>query len=197
MYGHALKDMKPALQQVHHKWQDQIELLEKYTLTLQITKVIWEYPSPGWVKVNTYGASRGNLGRSAIGFVLRNEGTNTEAEEKAVLEAMRYCVEHDYILIELHIDSILIKNVVNGEWSIPWCVAEYVEEIKELIARCNVTVAHTLRERNSLADHLANYALEFGSIEAHCFWELDIQGRRIVNNDKLQCPYLRIRVARN
>lgn len=40
---------------------------------LKITKVIWEYPTPGWIKVNTDGASRGNLGRSLIGFVLRDE----------------------------------------------------------------------------------------------------------------------------
>ncbi|XP_070010689.1 uncharacterized protein [Nicotiana sylvestris] len=164
-----IKYRKPGLQQVPHKWPEQIELLEKYTPMLHITKVIWEYPSPRWVKINTYGASRGNPRRSAIGFVLRNEkgdvlyahgtqeGTNTEAEARAILEAMRYYVEHDYILIELHTDSILIKNTVNGERFVPWCVAEYVEEIKELMARYNVTVAHTLREGNRLADHLANY----------------------------------------
>lgn len=93
---------------------DQIELLEKYTPTLQITKVIWEYPRPGWVKVNIDGASRGNPGRSSIGLMLRNEegdvlyaygkeaheGSNTKAEAKAILEAMRYCVELDYFLID-------------------------------------------------------------------------------------------------
>lgn len=69
-------------------------------------------------------------------------------------------------------------------------------EIKELILRINVKVNHTLREGNKLADNLANYALDAGPIEAHCFEELDIQSNRIVQNDKLQCPYLRIRVAR-
>lgn len=65
---------------------------------LQITKVMWEYESPGWVKVNTDGASKENPGRSSIGFLLRNEegdviyafvkevqeGTKTEAEAKAI-----------------------------------------------------------------------------------------------------------------
>lgn len=58
-------------------------------------------------------------------------------------------------------------------------------------------VSHIMREGNCLADHLANYTLDKGDIEAHSFAELDVQGRRIVNSDKLQCPYLRIKVARN
>lgn len=48
-----------------------------------------------------------------------------------------------------------------------------------------------MREGNCLADHLANYALDVGNIEANCFQELDTKGRKIVNNDKLLCPYLR------
>lgn len=53
-------------------------------------------------------ASRENLGRSLIGFVLRDEEgdvkyargkeiqetTNSEAEAAAILEALRYCVYH-------------------------------------------------------------------------------------------------------
>lgn len=109
---------------------------------------------------------------------------------------MRYCVAQNYTPIDLHTDSLLIKNVVIGEWNVPWVVVEYVEEIKELMQINNIIVNHTLREGNKLADNLANYALDKGLIEAHCFEELDIQSRSIVNNDKLQCPYLRIKVAR-
>lgn len=178
---------------------------------LKYTKVMWDCPSPGWIKVNTDGASRGNPGRSAIGYVLRNEegdltygygrevqeGTNSEAEAQAILEAMRFCIDNDYILIELHTDSMMLKNVLHGEWKIPWCIYTQVEKIRQLMAKANVTVVHTFREGNCLANHLANYALDMGTMVAHSFWELDIQGRRIVNNDKLQCPYLRVKVARN
>lgn len=72
-----------------------------------------------------------------------------------------------------------------------------MEEVKDLMARCNGTVAHTFREGNNLADHLANYALDVGLIECDYFNELDIQEKRLVNNDKMQCPYLRVRVERN
>ncbi|MCE3216498.1 hypothetical protein HAX54_006712, partial [Datura stramonium] len=43
---------------------------------------------------------------------------------------------------------------------------------------------------NQLADHLANNALDHGDIAVHSFNELDTQGRKIINSDKLQCPYL-------
>ncbi|XP_070039282.1 uncharacterized protein [Nicotiana tomentosiformis] len=178
-----IKFRKLGLHNVPHKWPDQIDMLENYMPKLKITKVHWEYSSPGWVKVNTNGASRGNPGRSSIGFVLRNEegdvlyacgkevqeGTNSESEAKAMLEALRYCVEHDFILIELHTDSMLITNVVTGVWTVPWSVAAYVEDIKELMAQCNVTVAHNLREGNRLADHLTNFAIDIGPMEAHYF----------------------------
>lgn len=107
------------MQNVPHKLPDLLALLEQYTPTLKITKVIWEYPTAGWIKLNTDGASSGNPGRSSIGFVLRNEegnviyacgkevqeGTNTEAETHAILNALRYYIAHDYTLIQLHTDS--------------------------------------------------------------------------------------------
>lgn len=43
------------------------------------------------------------------------EGTNSEVEARAILEALRYCVQHDFIIIELHTDLMLIKNIVNEE----------------------------------------------------------------------------------
>lgn len=173
--------------------------------------MLWEFPSQGWIKVNTDGAARGNPGRSLIGFVLRNEegdvvyacgkeipeGSNTVAEASAINEALKCCVENDYVLIDFHTDSMLLKNAITGEWKSPWAICVVVEKIKEMMARCNVTVKHTFREGNNLADHIANYALDIGPIEYNCLEDLDAQDRRLVNSDKMQCPYLRVRVARN
>lgn len=66
-----------------------------------------------------------------------------------------------------------------------------------LMEECNIRISHILREDNSLADHLANHALDNGDIEAHGFAQLDSLARRIVNLDKLQYPYLRVKVAKN
>ncbi|XP_075099449.1 uncharacterized protein LOC142176224 [Nicotiana tabacum] len=124
-----VKFRKPSIQRVPHRWPDLLNKMESYLPKLKYTKVMWDCPSPGWIKVNTDGASRGNPGRSEIGYVLRNEegdltygygrevqeGTNSEAEAQAILEAMRFCIDNDYILIELHTDSMMLKNVLNRE----------------------------------------------------------------------------------
>lgn len=48
-----------------------------------------------------------------------------------------------------------------------------MEEIRDLMSRGNVTVSHTFREGNRLADHMANYALDVGPVECHSFEDLD------------------------
>lgn len=58
------------------------------------------------------------------------EGTNNEDKARAVLGALRYCVNHDYVLIELHTDSKVIKNVLQGTWNFLWNIDAYVEKIK-------------------------------------------------------------------
>ncbi|XP_070047336.1 uncharacterized protein [Nicotiana tomentosiformis] len=74
------------------------------------TQVLWELPPQGWIKVNSDGASRGNLGRSSIGFALRDdEGkirfscgkvihvtTNNEAEALSIMEALKYCEDKGF-----------------------------------------------------------------------------------------------------
>lgn len=80
-------------------------MMENYTPRLKVKKVIWTFPEEGWLKVNTDGASRGNPGRSAIGYCIRDEKgdivytvgkeiketTNIEAETVAIVEVLRYC----------------------------------------------------------------------------------------------------------
>ncbi|XP_075083401.1 uncharacterized protein LOC142167142 [Nicotiana tabacum] len=153
------------MQNVPHKWPDLIQNLEQYTPVLKVTKVFWEFPFEGWIKVNTDGASRGNHGRRSISFVLRDEdgdviyalgrevppATNNEAEALAILEALRYCVDHRFTQFWLQTDSMIMKNVLNGNWMPPWNITKYVEEIKNLIKGCNVTITHILREGNILS----------------------------------------------
>ncbi|XP_070054705.1 uncharacterized protein [Nicotiana tomentosiformis] len=191
--------------------QELISMMEKYTLRLKYEKVKWEFPMEGWIKINTDGASRGNPGRSAIRFCLRDkygdviypagreidEASNIEAETLAILEALRYSSLHQHHQVWLQTDSMLLKNIVEGSWKPPWCIIDQVDEIKRLLNGCINMVSHIYREGNKLADHLANYALDVGNFECHEFWELDVQARRILNGDKLQCPYLRVKVTKN
>jgi len=205
-----VKVRKPGMDMVPHKWQDLLAMMENFTPKLKVTKVMWEFPSAGWLKVNTDGASRGNPGRSSIGFCIRNENgdivksvgkeieetTNTVAEAKAMVEALRFCRFQQYSHVWLQTDSMLLKKIMDGIWKPPWIISEQVEEMMQLMNGGNYTVTHIHREGNKLADHLANYALDHGEIECQQFWHLDAQGRRLVNEDKLQCPSLKAKVNR-
>lgn len=199
------------MQNVPHKWPDLIRKMEQYTPDLKVTKVIWECPIEGWIKVNTDGASKGSSERSSIGFVVRDEegdviyvlgkeiphATNNEAEALAIVDALKYCVEQGFTQIILQNDSMLMKNVLKGKWVTPWNISEYMEESRNIMEGFNVRISHIVREGNNLVDHLANYALDIGDIEASCFAQLDSQGRKIMNSDKSRCPYMRVKAARN
>ncbi|XP_070007310.1 uncharacterized protein [Nicotiana sylvestris] len=119
-----VKVRKPVMDMVPLKWQNLLAMMENFTLKLKVTKVIWEFPSAGWIKVNTDGASRVNPGRSSIGFCIRNENgdivksvgkeieetTNTVAEAKAMVEALRFCRFQQYSHVWLQTDSMLLKR---------------------------------------------------------------------------------------
>ncbi|XP_075079806.1 uncharacterized protein LOC142165070 [Nicotiana tabacum] len=168
---------KAWMDMVAHKWQDLLPMMENFTHKLKVTKVMWEFPSAGWVKVNTDGASRGNPGRSSISFCIRNENGD-------IVKSVGREIEET------------TNTIMNGIWKPPWIISEQVEEMMQLMNEDNYTVTHIHREGNKLTDHLANYALDHGEIECQHFWHLDAQGRRLVNEDKLQCPSLRVKVDR-
>lgn len=97
-----------------------------------MTKVLSKLPTPRWIKVNTDSSSRGKPSRSSIGYCLREEGgdmryaygreiqysTNTEAKTFAILDALRYCVDHYFTYILLQTDSMLITNAIEGTWTL-------------------------------------------------------------------------------
>ncbi|KAM3341475.1 hypothetical protein P3S68_029110 [Capsicum galapagoense] len=205
-----VKVRKPAIKQVPHRWQDIIRVLEKFVPALKVTQVRWNLPPDNLLKCNTDGISRGNPGRSSYVFCIRDplgdliyaeakeiaEGTNIFSETIAILEAARFCVAHNVFNLILETDSLFLKNIIMGTWKQPWSVTAELEEIGELLENLNVQVTHVMRDGNQLADYLANSALECSNIIVHSFNELDSQGRKIINSDKLQCPYLRVCSAR-
>ncbi|XP_059295437.1 uncharacterized protein LOC132048767 [Lycium ferocissimum] len=187
-----VKIRKPGIKNVPLKWPDILRILEQFKPKLQVTQV--------W----------GNPGRSSYAFCVRDslgdlvyarakeigEATNTESEAIALLEAAKfYLSKHMYSFI-LETDSMMMKKIVDREWRPPWNIAYVVEELLEIIDNAEVEVLHIMREGNQLADHLDNVALDFGEVTANGFAELDTKGRKILNSDKLICPYLRIRTKR-
>ncbi|KAH0642524.1 hypothetical protein KY290_034106 [Solanum tuberosum] len=102
--------------------------METYCPKMKVKKVLWEFPPEGWVKYNTDGASRGNLGLSSYAFCLRDDRgdihyaeratlentTNTVAETKAILEACNHSKKSQYNNIIIQTDSLLLCKVLEA-----------------------------------------------------------------------------------
>lgn len=130
--------------------------------------------------VNTDGASRGNPGEAAYGFViqkregeiLHQEGkrlgvnTNNYAEYSAIKAAISYILNHyahkSPHQIEIRCDSQLAAEQLSGNYKIKNPVLkEMYMEIKKLeIEVGSVHYKHVRRAENFVADRLANIALD-------------------------------------
>jgi len=120
------------------------------------------------------GASRGNPGEAATGFVIENrhltiedgtefdELTNNEAEYHALIEGLEYALGEGVTDITVKGDSQLVIRQVTGEYA---CNAEnltgLLDRVHELLEQFNsYTITHVPRERNERADTAANNTLD-------------------------------------
>lgn len=123
------------------------------------------------------GASRGNPGPSAIGWVLVDgdgivaEGgerigraTNNQAEYEALLRVLEMVQRYGYTTVEIRGDSELIVKQVRGAWDTnDPTLREYRVEVHEHLEEFESwTVKHVPRDVNDRADELANDALDDG-----------------------------------
>lgn len=138
-----------------------------------------EYTIKTWCAEGTLyfdGASRGNPGDAATGFVLEStvldeelseseyigEHTNNYAEYRALLAGLQKAREIGVTNITIHGDSELIIKQVTGEYA---CNAPTLKPVlkdvhSELKKFESWTISHVPREENNLADNVANRALD-------------------------------------
>ena len=133
----------------------------------------------GGGRVHAYfdGASRGNPGQGAVGWVLvTNDGivaeggqtigrvTNNQAEYEALIAALEAAVDYGFDQVELRGDSELIVKQMRGEWNTnDPTLREYRVDAHELLGRVGQwSIDHVPREANERADELANEALDNG-----------------------------------
>lgn len=130
--------------------------------------------------IYTDGASRGNPGPASYGFTVSDENgkllheegeyigraTNNVAEYTAVLEAFKLIREKYRSKLTLHIelfaDSKLLAEQLSGRYKIknPG-LKVFFDQIKKLEMELGlVSYTHISRSQNTLADKLANQALD-------------------------------------
>ncbi len=127
-------------------------------------------------RVHCDGASRGNPGEAAAGVVICDRFgaiagrialrlgvlTNNQAEYQAVLAGMRLVEQLQPSEIEFRLDSELAVRQLSGAWKIKNAALRDLATRVHAAAPKNVPVryVHVARSENSLADRLANWALD-------------------------------------
>ncbi|MFB6211379.1 MAG: ribonuclease HI [Halobacteriales archaeon] len=133
----------------------------------------------GGGRVHLYfdGASHGNPGPAAIGWVLVSgdgivtegssrigEATNNQAEYRALLAGLETAVEYGFDEIQIRGDSELVIKQVQGTWDTnDPTLREHRVRAHELLREFDTySLTHVPREVNDRADALATEALEEG-----------------------------------
>jgi ribonuclease HI len=124
----------------------------------------------------TDGASRGNPGPASVGVLFGTadgeplaahaenigKATNNVAEYQAVLRAVEFAVKWKTRKLRLNLDSELVARQLTGQYRVksPDLIPFY-RQIVSLAHELEVfQVRHVRREKNTLADALANLALD-------------------------------------
>lgn len=121
--------------------------------------------------IYTDGGARGNPGPAGIGVHIEEEGdfkeyigeaTNNQAEYKAVVLALEKAKEVGGEELEFFLDSELVVKQLNQEYKIK------DKELAKLFVKIwnlrqnfkKITFTHIRREKNKIADALANQAMD-------------------------------------
>jgi ribonuclease HI len=123
-------------------------------------------------KVFIDGASRGNPGPSGIGILILNDKdnevkkisekikdtTNNVAEYQALLKAIIECKNLGFLSVSFFTDSELLSRQINGEYKIKDEKLKplYFKIKSNLLGFRNWSLTHIPREKNIIADKLAN-----------------------------------------
>lgn len=122
------------------------------------------------------GASRGNPGPSGIGvafcdsdnkvvkrlFKFIGHTTNNSAEYSALIYALQEALIDRYDNVIINSDSELLVKQLNGEYKVKNENIKYYYDLFMNLRRgfCSIEVNHINRENNSMADKLANKAID-------------------------------------
>ena len=124
----------------------------------------------------TDGASRGNPGEAGIGVVIKDEGgnvvkriarylgkaTNNQAEYTALLDGLKAAREMGADGIQAYADSELLVKQIKGEYKVKNPELQKMNQVaRSLIEKFPAfVITYIPREKNSLADSLANEAID-------------------------------------
>ena len=135
------------------------------------------------LKLYTDGGARGNPGPAGIGAVIYDEKgkvvkkikkyiggtTNNQAEYQAIVLGLQEAVKLKATEVKCFLDSELVVKQINGEYKVKdQNLRLLFQQAQHLISGFkNITVVHIPREKNKLADKLAQHAIEKRPVHFH------------------------------
>jgi len=137
--------------------------------------VRWEFPSSGWVKINTDRAATGYLGLATCGGIFRGSmrefigafsvflevQTALVAEFYGVIHAMEEAQKMRLTNVWLECDSALVCVVFTVRTNVPWMLRNRWNACLNYCEKIRFTVTHIFHEGNAYADKLANLGFFF------------------------------------
>lgn len=160
------------------------------------------------MKCNTDCARKGNSGKSAYDFCIRNNDgnliyaqakgirvtTNIEAEARAIQEALYVSAKEEFQNLVIETDSMSLKKIILKIWRVPWELTEILEDIIKKVQLRHITIKHIYKEGNQMTDYLANLAINNTEVqEFRHFTDLPVTGRQIISIDTTQIPNIMIK----
>ncbi|PHT59573.1 hypothetical protein CQW23_01936 [Capsicum baccatum] len=124
-------------------WNDLVSLVESCKHEVKVTSITWHKPVADSYKLNTDGSALQNPGSSGGGGILRDNqgnliyafstpfgiGTNNQAEVKASIFGVSWCIQHGYNKLILEVDSELLIKWLNHNIQPPWCLDNNIQEL--------------------------------------------------------------------
>jgi len=130
----------------------------------------WEFPSPGWVKINTDAASRGYPNLATCGGIFHGSmrkfigvfsmflevQTAMVAEFYGVIHAMEEAQRLGLTNVWLECDSALVCAAFTSKVNVPWMLRNQWNSYLNYCEKIRFRVTHIFRKGNVYADNLAN-----------------------------------------
>ncbi len=130
-------------------------------------------------KLYTDGGARGNPGPAGIGGVLYNfqneeianfsvylgKATNNQAEYKALLKGLELALENKVEDLDCYLDSELVVKQLKKEYKVKNkdLASLFVKAWNLSLKFKKITFNHVIRDKNTVADGLANQAMDKAS----------------------------------
>nr|XP_027099048.1 uncharacterized protein LOC113718336 [Coffea arabica] len=170
---------------------------------VQLRAFPWAKPTGQAVKLNTDASvvrgrsSGGGVVRSAEGnlvFAFYKEFGEKDAlssEALALLEGLRYCQDSNLTGVIAEVDSSTLVHLVSSKMTSSWPLCNTIRHIRSLVAKLGVSLVHTFREANAVADALASSDLR---ADARFLSEIALPSkvRTLLQLDRLSTPYVRV-----